>query len=60
LTDNRNVLFSIVLLAILAIGTVSGCGSQSKEAVKPDTFAPAPPSDSPSTGGSAPAETAEG
>lgn len=57
----KNVLLTAMLLGALALGTLSGCGSQSNEAVKPETFAPPPPGDS-AVGekGNKPSESAEG
>lgn len=48
------------LLLLTTVATLAGCGSQSKEAVKPEKFAPPPPADSPADGGAGEATKAEG
>ncbi len=48
------------LLCLLTLTTIAGCGSQSKEAVKPEKFAPPPPGDSAADGGAAATTKAEG
>ncbi len=48
------------LLCLLSLATIAGCGSQSKEAVKPEKFAPPPPGDSAADGGAAATTKAEG
>lgn len=48
------------LLCLLAIATIAGCGSQSKDAVAPEKFAPPPPGDSAADGGAAATTKAEG
>lgn len=51
----------VATLLMGAIGTMSGCGKQSNEAIKPDTFAPPPKGDSPAGGGASQSTaTAEG
>ena len=61
----RNKYFSIstTLLFALAMVSMVGCVNQSNEAVKPDTFAPTPPSDSADgekKGSAKPTESAQG
>ena len=48
------------LLCLLTLATLAGCGSQSKDAVKPEKFAPPPPGDSAAEGGAAATTKAEG
>lgn len=48
------------LLLLTTVATLAGCGSQSKDAVKPEKFAPPPPGDSAAEGGAAATTKAEG
>lgn len=50
---------SFALLFLMTLACIAGCGSQSKEAVKPEKFAPPPPGDSAADGAAA-ATKAEG
>lgn len=52
----KKILCVLLLVTSALAVSFSGCTSQSKDAVKPEKFAPPPPGDSAADGGAAKAE----